>query len=334
MLKRLCLILTLCGHSASADQALVDQALDDHILPSFAALAESASTLSEVAAIHCEAEKAELRGAFSDAFDAWVRASHIRVGPSEEDERAFALAFWPDTKGFTPKSLNALISAADPIVFNPQEFATLSIAARGFYAMEFLLFDPAFQSEDTAEYRCDLIRAIAAEINRNASAIKWGWQTFQEGLRVPSEEGPYKTSDESLREVFKALHTGLQFTSDARLGRPLGTFDRPRPARAEARRSARSARHVELSLLATYDLAMILAKDHPLIAQDLGLAYDRAVELVRDLEDADFSGVADPMGRFRVEVLQQAVDRIREIVTFELAPALGVTAGFNALDGD
>lgn len=334
MIKRLCLVLTICGQSALADQALVDQALDDHVLPTFDVLAESASTLSEVAAIHCEPEKAELRGAFSDAFDAWVRASHIRVGPSEEEERAYALAFWPDTKGFTSKALNSLIRDADPIVFNPEEYATLSIAARGFYAMEFLLFDPAYQVEETAEYRCDLTRAIASEINRNATAIKWGWQAFQDGLRLPSDKGPYKTDEEALREVFKALHTGLQFTSDARLGRPLGTFDRPRPQRAEARRSARSARHVELSLLATYDLAMILAKDHPLIAQDLGLAYDRAVELVRDIEDPDFSGVADPMGRFRVEVVQQAVDRIREIVTFELAPALGVTAGFNALDGD
>lgn len=151
---------------------------------------------------------------------------------------------------------------------------------------------------------------------------------------MPETEGLYKTEEEALREVFKALNTGLQFTSLARLGRPLGTFERPRPRRAEARRSLRSARHVELALQATYALARILASDDPQIARDLALAYDRALDLVGDLNDPDFSGVAEPMGRFRVEVLQQAIDRIREIVILELAPALGVTAGFNALDGD
>lgn len=334
MLKRVCLALAIYAQPVLADQALVDQALDEHILPVFDNLAMQTATLEQVAEIHCEPNMAELRSAYSDAFDAWVKASHIRTGPSEEEERAFALAFWPDTKGFTGKALNSLISKEDPVVFDPVEFATLSVAGRGFYAMEFLLYDDAYQSEETAEYRCDLTRAITSEINRNATAIKWGWQAFQEELRTPREDGPYQTDEEALREVFKALGTGLQFTSDARLGRPLGTFERPRPRRAEARRSGRSARHVELALISAYELAMILAQGERQIAEDLGLAFDRAVELVRDLDDPSFEGVADPQGRFRVEVVQQAVDRIREIVGLELAPALGVSAGFNALDGD
>ena len=334
MLKRLSLLFAICAQMALAGQELVNQSLERHILPTFDALADHTATLNEVAAIHCAPHSVELRSAYSDAFDAWVRASHIRVGPSEENDRAFALAFWPDTKGFTGKSLDALIRAADPIIHNPEDFATLSVAARGFYALELLLFDPLFQSEATAEYRCDLVRAIAFEIHRNAKAIKWGWQSFQDALRMPEADGLYKTEEEALREVFKALNTGLQFTSLARLGRPLGTFERPRPRRAEARRSSRSARHVKLSLQATYTLARILASDDPQIARDLALAYDRALDLVGEINDPDFSGVAEPMGRFRVEVLQQAIDRIREIVILELAPALGVTAGFNALDGD
>lgn len=334
MLKRLSLMLAICAQSAYADQTLVNQSLDEHILPKFDVLAEKTAILKEVAALHCAPKKAELQSVYSDAFDAWIRASHIRVGPSEDEDRAFALSFWPDTKGFTNKALNALVREADPIVYNPEAFATLSIATRGFYAMEFLLYDPALHTDETAEYRCDLVRAIASEIHRNALAIKWGWQSYQDPLRMPKPDGIYKNEEEALQEVFKALNSGLQFTSQARLGRPLGTFEHPRPRRAEARRSARSARHVELSLRSTYELAMILAQNEPKIAQDLVLAYDRAVELVGALNDPDFSNVADPTGRFRIEILQQAVDRIREIVTLELAPALGVTAGFNALDGD
>ena len=227
-----------------------------------------------------------------------------------------------------------MIRDNDPIVNDAEAFQTLSIAARGLYALEFLLFDPAFAPDGEDGYYCALVKAIAAEIERNATAMRDDWQTYQTALREPTEAGPYRDEKEALREVYKALGTGLQFTADARLGRPLGTFDRPRPNRAEARRSKRSLRHVEVSLQSTFELALILSQTEPDIQASLRLAFERSLELVSDLDDPDFSGVTEQSGRFRVEVLQQSIVRILDILTLELAPALGVTAGFNALDGD
>ena len=95
----------------------------------------------------------------SRRFDAWVGVSHLRFGPSEQDDRAFALAFWPDPRGSTPKALAALIRDEDPVVSNPDDFSTVSIAARGFYALEFLLFDPQFATAENTDYLCALIQA-------------------------------------------------------------------------------------------------------------------------------------------------------------------------------
>ena len=334
MLKRLVFGAVLLAQPVMAEQLLVNDALDAHILPRYEVLAESTAQLRDVAQTSCASNAPDLRQAFGQAFDGWVGVSHIRTGPSEENERAFAIAFWPDTKGFTPKSLATLIRDQDPVVRDPVDFQTLSIAARGLYALEFLLYDPAFASEAPEGYHCDLVKAITTEIARNASEIRNAWQSYQAKLREPSLDGPYRDETETLREVYKALGTGLQFTADARLGRPLGTFERPRPKRSEARRSQRSLRHVEVSLQSTYELALILSQTEPDIQQSLRLAFDRALELAADLDDPDFSGVADPMGRFRVEVLQQSILRIMDILTLELAPALGVNPGFNALDGD
>ncbi|GAA6209645.1 imelysin family protein [Cognatishimia sp. WU-CL00825] len=334
MLKLVLGIILLAAKPSFAAENTVSQALDQHVLPAFDTLARQATTLHDVATMYCAPDAPELRAAYAQAFDAWVLASHLRIGPSEEEDRAFAIAFWPDTKGFTAKGLNALLRDLDPAIYDPAEFKTLSIAVRGLYALEFLLFDPAFQTQATADYRCDLVQALTQEIRRNATAINWGWQSYQSVLRNPAESSIYQTEEDSLREIFKALHAGLQFTSEARLGRPLGSFERPRPNRAEARRSKRSLRHVTLSLEATYDLALLLSGGEPQIAKSLQAAFERSLELSIDLNDPEFAGVADPAGRFRVDVLRQSVDRIREIVTYELAPALGVSAGFNSLDGD
>ena len=56
--------------------------------------------------------------------------------------------------------------------------------------------------------------------------------------------------------------------------------------------------------------------------------------MAEELDDPVFAGVAEPQNRFRVEVLKQAVDDIRRCLAEDLGPTLGLTAGFNSLDGD
>lgn len=307
---------------------------ENHILPRFADLSEATGGLSHAAQADCTPGSAELRTAFNAAFDDWISASHLRFGPTEVDDRAFALAFWPDTKGFTPKALSGLIAAEDATVNDPEAFAETSIAGRGFFALERMLYDPAMGEQGSAAYRCALIRAIATDIDRNAGAINTDWQGYAPHLTQPGGDSPYRSGDEAMQELFKALSVGLQFTSDTRLGRPLGNFDRPRPNRAEARRSERSLRHVELSLIALRDLAARLSFDHPEIASDLDAAFSRALDRAQALDDPKFAGVADPQGRLRVEALKQSIDDIRTIAATELGPTLGINAGFNSLDGD
>ncbi|WP_170332211.1 imelysin family protein [Ruegeria arenilitoris] len=308
--------------------------VDEHVLPGFAALSDATGTLTQAAQADCAATSPELRAAYHMAFDNWISVSHLRFGPSETDDRAFALAFWPDTKGFTPKALSGLIAAEDGAVETPEAFAETSIAGRGFFALEQMLYDPRFADQGSDTYRCALIQAIATDIDLNARAMDEDWESFATALTQPGGNSPYRSGDEAMQELYKALVTGLEFTGDTRLGRPMGTFDRPRPTRAEARRSDRSLRHVELSLIALRDLAAHLSADHPEIAFDLDGAFDKAITRAQALNDPTLAGVADPQGRFRVEALQQSINDIRAIASTELGPTLGISAGFNSLDGD
>ncbi|WP_208352090.1 imelysin family protein [Pseudaestuariivita rosea] len=321
----------LCTFSSAAETPDIDQIVDTHVLPGYERLVSLAQDLTAAANLDCSLDNDTLRTAYHDAFDAWVSVSHLRFGPSEQSNRAFALAFWPDTRGVTPRTLSAMIAAEDNVLETPDVFATASVAARGFYALEFLLYDPAFADQTTADYRCLLVQAIALDIERNAAAILSDWRTgYADLMRQAGQNETYRSDLEAAQQFFTSLSTGLEFTSDMRLGRPMGTFDRPRPNRAEVRRSGRSLRHVVLSLRATRDLARLLSDGDA----TLDAAFARSLQLANDLNDPVFAGVSTPQGRFEVEALKQSIDDIRALVATQLGPKLGVAAGFNSLDGD
>ncbi|MBQ4824669.1 imelysin family protein [Leisingera sp. HS039] len=328
------LVLTFALAAAPAAASELSGSITDQlILPTFQELAEDAQTLAETAQADCNPQSPPLRAAYSDAFDAWIAASHYRFGPTETDSRAFALAFWPDSRSKTPKALGNLIRSEDPGISDPAQFASYSIASRGFYALEYLLYDPQLSTTGSADYRCALTRAISIDIAATTQSIKVDWeQTYAAEMHSPASR--YQSDEEITQELLKALTTGLQVLDDMRLGRPLGTFDRPRPNRAEARRSGRSLRHVQVSLNALEPLALALADSREDLQAKITAAFAKARKKAGTLNDPVFAGVADPASRFRIESLQQEIKNLRALVTGELGPALGVAAGFNSLDGD
>ncbi|WP_424975292.1 imelysin family protein [Dinoroseobacter sp. S124A] len=314
---------------------MIEDILTGHILPRVESLAATGAALSETASTHCAPEDAELRAAFASAFDAWIAMSHLRFGPSEAEQRAFALAFWPDPRSTGPRVLAGLLAEADPIAETVTDYAQVSIAARGFYALELLLYDPTLMTAGDPAYHCQLVQTIAADIAATSAAMAADWrERYAQAFTQPGPDAIYRSETEVLQEGFKALSTGLQFTSETRLGRPMGTFERPRPARAEARRSGRSGHHVAVSLTALADLADRLSRNDPKLNADLAAHFDRSLARLAALEDPVFATVAEPAGRFRVEALQYSIEEIRALVSGSLGPTLGVAAGFNALDGD
>lgn len=315
--------------------AIANNIVDDQILPGFKSLAQDAGSLSETAQNECDISSVKLRASLDTALASWTRVSHLRFGPTEIDNRGFSIAFWPDTRGKTAKVLQSLIAGEDEAVRDPDRFADVSIAGRGLYALEYVLYDEAIISLGNEDYRCDLVQAIALDISRVASAISKDWRLrYADELKTPGAGGLYQSEAEVKQELFKALTTGLQINGDLRLGRPLGTFDKPRPKRAEAWRSENSLRQVEVSLGALRELAIALAFDDADLQGKLDKQFATALDAAEKLDDPSFAGVTDPIKRLRIEALQQEVNDLRALVSQDLGAKLGVTAGFNSLDGD
>lgn len=314
---------------ASPLRADVAAAVNGHILPGYQAFADATVALNAAAKSDCTA--GGVLPAYNAAFDAWMGVSHLRLGPAEADGRSLAVAFWPDPKGLGLKAQMAMIRTADPAVENSAAFAEVSVAAHGLFALEHLLF-PAEPLGDDA-YVCSLVRATTANLADNATAISAEWKAdFATALLTAgtTNNNRFLTEIEARQALFTALITGFEFITDQRVGRPLGTFDKPRPERAEARASGRSLRNVQLSLTALQQFAKALVSDTP--ATDA--AFARAFAVAAKVQDPVFADTATPQGWLRAQILQQAIQSVRDAAIAEIGPALDVGLGFNAADGD
>ncbi|MEM8554152.1 MAG: imelysin family protein [Pseudomonadota bacterium] len=326
------LSLTLCLPLPGWADAQLQGIVDGYVLPGFRSLATTTETLARTAQDHCAPNDPELRAAFGEAWDAWIHVSHLRFGPTETDNRAFGLGFWPDSRGAIPKSLARLIAAEDAAVEDPEAYAEVSVAARGFTALEFLIYDANLAQP--SPYHCALVQAVASDIARTSKTITDDWTGgFGASFANPGPGAPYGSVQQAKTALYTALLTGNEFTRDARLGRPMGTFERPRPTRAEARRSERAQRHVALSIDSTSKLAVMLA-DGLDGAAEIEVAYNAAAEAIASFEDPSFAGVSDPSGRFRLEATQQRVATADQTARVVIGPGLGLAEGFNSLDGD
>jgi predicted lipoprotein len=324
------LVLTLSLGLAAPASADVSAALDTHILPGFAAFAEAAEGFTDSAAADCRPEA--LTPAYHAAFDAWMAVADLRIGPSETG--ALSLSFWPDPRGSTQRALAAMIAAEDPVAFDVAAYAEVSIAARGFFALDMVLFDPAFRDYGEDSYTCALVKAIAGDIARQAEALNAEWSgPFAALLRAPGAEGNtlYLTEDEARRALFTQILSSLEFTANTRLGEPLGTFDRPRPARAEARRSGRPLRNAMLATGVAYALVTAFVGG-PLLQTEAAMESVRVA--ATRLQVPAFQDVTDPQARLRLEVLRQAVRTLHVAIAAEVGAPLGIAPGFNAQDGD
>ncbi|MEL6409811.1 MAG: imelysin family protein [Pseudomonadota bacterium] len=320
---------------AAQDPAVpINAIVNGQIIGGFKDLRDASLVLSEASDATCDAADTNLRQSYKDAFLAWAKVGHFRFGPTEELNRGFALAFWPDPRGKTPKTLRSLIANADEALLAPETFQDQSVAIRGFYALDYLLFDESLAALGNDAYRCALTQAITNDIKTNTAELAAAWSAFTPSLLEPKPDGVYRTETEVAAALFNAVLTGMQFNSEMRLGRPLGTPERPRPKRAEARRSNLSRDLLRASLSGTVLLAQALATADAELAQKFESLSARTDEDLIERADLAFSDLDDPIARLRLEAIKTVVDDIWRTAALELGPLLGVAAGFNSLDGD
>jgi uncharacterized protein len=332
--------------------AVVERSVGGSIVPAYDVLAADAEAMADALQTYCDAPSADGRAALAPAFAAliegWAGADFFRFGPMASEGRYERFAFWPDPHGTGARQLRRFLAADDEALLAPGAIAGQSAAVQGLPALESLLFsgDDAVAAAETPDrYRCALAAAVAANVARIAGEAQAGWagpEGWQALIENPGPDNPvYRTEKEAVTEILKALLLGLEQTRDHRLAAALGET----PETANARRAPyaisgnalpylrASARALE-DFAAKAELASLLPADAAWMADAARFEFANLARALDTGDDDLASALADPKTRERLAYAAIVLKSLRDIFQLQLAPAAGLSPGFNALDGD
>ncbi|MCA8883202.1 MAG: imelysin family protein [Rhodobacteraceae bacterium] len=300
----------------------------------FGAFRDASAALSDTAAATCtsQSDTEALKDQLAATWIAWAPLDSYQFGPIQTLGAALSVNFWPDAKNYVGRGLAALLAEPADRQADPAVVMAGSAAAQGLPALEMLLYSDLPV--------CPAAQGIAAALAQQGQTLYDAWFAPDGWADIARAAGPdnpvYQNAAEFTKTLYTAVDFGLIRVEDARLGRPLGTFDRPFPTRAEAWRSGLSADIIHAQLSGAAEMIErgfagdIREPDRSWILQVIDQAHARLDTVGQPIYDA----VQDPTARFRVEALKQKIEYLRDELARDIGPNLGVDTGFSAADGD
>jgi predicted lipoprotein len=281
---------------------------------------------------------AALKQAYLAAADAWSAIEFLHFGPASVDFRFERLSYWPERKNATGKALTLLLAGKGDEGLAAAQFAKTSAAGQGLPALERLLFDEnaaalLLAKDEAGDRRRRVGRAIARNIEIIATQILAGWRDGPDSI-VKKLGDPAYAGEATIRMATDLLSL-FQLMRDAKLQAVLGkTIDIAKPRLAEGWRSGRSIKALAVNL-ATLRIAadIIFAGTTDDVSSPSVLAS--SVKIADSLTPENLGAlVTSPKQRSDAVLLLDAVTSARDVMNAEIPNALGITVGFNSLDGD
>lgn len=328
----------------------VNAAIDQAVRPGFVAYSQRTAALTPKMADLCETPSSQAVGqareAFSAALAAWSSIEFLRFGPTIVENRLERTLFWPDPKGIGLKQVQALLATEDKTAVDPNTLSEKSVAVQGLAALEFVLFGTGAEelADGGVPFRCQYGRAISENLNAIASDMADGWMSQDLPILSPGADNPaYRSANESLSEIIQALTTGFELVGEYKLRAVLGdSFEKVRPRRAVFRRSAMTqlvlASNIQglKSLLEATDFSALLAANGS-DARMMGSVEFELANAEQTIQGADVpveQAVATEQGWGSYNYLAITMNSLRTTIGDRLTAELGLTLGFNSLDGD
>ncbi len=329
--------------------------ISGYVRPATAALVAAASDTGQAVAAYCaapadEAVRAAVRTHVLTLAGAWGRVAFLRFGPLVEANRFERFLFFPDPRGLVVKQTAAAIAAADAQPLDVDALRARSVAVQGLGALEYALFDGSAGETITrggadGRARCAYARDVATALQRTAEELAQGWQASaafaREFARPAADNRVYRSTAEVAAEAIKASSGGIRFVRDLVLLPALGTdAASARGQRLPLWRSGATAALLAGTIEGLRDfveagrLTPLLAPEQRWVPAAFAEEATRIAAQWRSLPQPLDRTVADADARAVIELTVLQLKNLQDINDTYLAPALGVSIGFNAFDGD
>jgi predicted lipoprotein len=350
LVSRIALIASWLGVIAVPAQAADFAAFNANyarnvVTPAFKALAGETQKLAQAAddfaAQPSQDGFAAVRIAFESVSDTWMQAQFFRLGPLGAQQRSERFEYWPEKRPIIDKQLAALLTKADPDALAADRFAQASVAVQGLPALERLLYGDTARQVLSAgpeqKARVAVIQAIAHNLDNLAQELAAAWEKAESDPKLFAQE-----PNEATAQLYAGLMTGLQVVSDQKIAFPRGqTVDKAKPKSAEQWRAGRSLKNIKQNLQALRDattgpsgFASLLGADQAALKDEIAKAFAAALAAADAAPEPLDTAVTDPEGRKKVGALLIAVNHLRDVLNQKVPPAIGISLGFNEMDGD
>lgn len=326
--------------------------IDDYARPKFAAFATSTATLRDAVAGLCRAPSAEAlntaQGAFRDTVVAYSEAEFLRMGPLQIGDREERLLFWPDSKGIALRQVQAALGSKDPTAAAPDTLQGKSVAMQGLAAVEFLLFGTGANdlASDAGAYRCSYASAASTLIAGIADTINAEWIATGAGSAADSMLNPqpassdYRTELEVINKMAATLTFGNDAIRDQRIAPILSlSTGVPKPRSALFWRSGMTAKALEANFTGLLDYFRAARFEPALdaanrwVGRSIVFEFEGAIEAAKEVPQSVEGAIKDPEGMLGLRQMYVSTGSL-DTLDENLAVALGLSAGFSALDGD
>ncbi|MBV0933760.1 imelysin family protein [Marinobacterium weihaiense] len=341
--------LVLAAGLAHADTSIPDwprfnqQAVQQHVLPRYAALEHSTATLERTTSAFCTTPSAaaleQARADWHNAMQAWQGIQHVQFGPVQFLMRNFGLEFWPDRKNIGARQLRQALASDQP--YDAKFFRQASVSIQGFPALERLLFADNALEQLQQGRKCELSQAISGHVAAVSRAIHQEWQTQAEADFTASQED--EVAAELAVELMASLVEPIEAIRDSKLLKPMGkSAEAARYKRLESHRSSSSLANIRSNLAALQELyqgnqpsvdSLLREAGAAALADEISATFNQLQQQLKQVSTPLKIAITQPEQHARLTEVTAQLKQLSEQLDNAM-DVLGIQLGFNSRDGD
>lgn len=330
---------------------VIKQMIERSVLPGYTTLQISALAEEEIIQKLCLNPTTEnlskARQSYATLVSAWSAVEIFRLGPARKDNRQEKLFFWPDRKSIGLKQVRNLIVAEDQKALSPEKLQTKSVALQGLLALEYVLFGKGSGVLSTGEpgsYRCHYGATISKAMALTARDISEDWSKPNGYADLMYNAGPdnpvYRSKGEVMQDFLRVASEMIQSVRDLKLHNSIK--DEPgksKPKRAPLWRSGMTIHAIKDNLNSVTNLMNTggLGSFTPRYAKSIEFELEQTNKTLTKLEQRPEPWIELVKQKDAHQILSYILIPLEgaKNITTDLIPAeLGLSLGFNSLDGD